>query len=58
LFEYIRFLSTISAEYSNPKKVKQMKEKYEAEVAQLSAPVDDPVYIDLAGKFMGAILLF
>jgi hypothetical protein len=54
-FEYIRFLATISAEYSNPK-VKQMKEKYEAEVAQLSAPVDDPVYIDLAGKFTGAIL--
>jgi hypothetical protein len=28
-FEYIRFLPTISAEYSNPK-MKQIKEKYEA----------------------------
>ena len=36
--------------------MKALKDKFEAEVAQLSAPVDDPVYVDLAGKYMGAIL--
>ena len=54
-FEYIRFLPTISAEFANPK-VKEMKDKFEAEVAEQSAPIDDPVYVDLAGKYMGAIL--
>ena len=29
---------------------------FEAEIAELSAPVDDPCYIDLTGKYMGAIL--
>jgi hypothetical protein len=33
-----------------------MKDKFEAEIAELSAPIDDPVYVDLAGKYMGAIL--
>jgi hypothetical protein len=36
--------------------VKALKDKFEAEIAELSAPVDDPVYVDLAGKYMGAIL--
>ena len=36
--------------------VKAMKEQFEAEIAELAAPVDDPVYVDLAGKYMGAIL--
>jgi hypothetical protein len=36
--------------------VKELKEQFEAEIADLAAPVDDPVYADLAGKFMGAIL--
>ncbi len=33
-----------------------MKAQYEAEIAELAAPVDDPVYVELAGKYMGAIL--
>jgi hypothetical protein len=33
-----------------------MKEQFEGEIAELAAPVDDPVYIGLAGKYMGAIL--
>jgi hypothetical protein len=54
-FEYIRFLPTISKEFANPK-VQALKDKFEAEIAELSAPVDDPVYVELAGNFMGAIL--
>jgi hypothetical protein len=54
-FEYIRFLPTISTQFANPK-VKALKDKFEAEVAELSAPIDDPVYVNLAGKYMGAIL--
>ncbi len=33
-----------------------MKDKFEAEIAELSAPVDDPVFVEMAGKYMGAIL--
>jgi hypothetical protein len=33
-----------------------MKDKFEAEIAELSAPVDDPVFVELTGKYMGAIL--
>ena len=36
--------------------VQKLKDKFEAEVAELAAPVDDPVYVDLAVKYMGAIL--
>jgi hypothetical protein len=36
--------------------VKAMKAQFEAEVAELAAPVDDPVYVELAGKYMGAVL--
>jgi hypothetical protein len=36
--------------------VKALKEQFEAEIADLAAPVDDAVYVDLKGKFMGAIL--
>ena len=54
-FQYIRFLPTITTEFANPK-VKILKDEFEAEIAELSAPVDDPVYCELAGKFMGAIL--
>ena len=36
--------------------VKELKQQFEAEIADLTAPVDDPVYVDLTGKFMGAIL--
>ena len=54
-FEYIRFLPTILTQFANPK-VKALKDKCEAEVAELSAPIDDPVYVNLAGKYIGAIL--
>jgi hypothetical protein len=33
-----------------------MKTQFEAEIAELAAPVDDPVYVELAGKYMGAVL--
>ena len=35
--------------------VQKLKDKFEAEVAELAAPVDDPVYVDLAGKYMGVL---
>ena len=53
--EYLRFLPTISKEFANPK-VKAMKEKFEAEVSDLATPIDDPVYVHLSGKYLGAIL--
>ncbi len=75
-FEYIRFLPTISAQFSNPKGkthtlaymklkilitlasliVKTMKADFEAKIGDLSAPVDDPVFVELNAKFLGAIL--
>jgi hypothetical protein len=36
--------------------VKEMKAQFEAEITELAAPVDDPVYVELAWKYMGAIL--
>ena len=36
--------------------MQELKNKYEAEIAVLAAPADDPVYVELAGKYMGAIL--
>jgi hypothetical protein len=36
--------------------VQEMKNQYEAEIALQAAPVDDPVYVELAGKYMGSIL--
>jgi hypothetical protein len=33
-----------------------MKDQFEAEVAERAAPVDDPVYVELAGLYLGAIL--
>ena len=54
-YEYLRFLPTISTEFANPK-VKAMKAKFEAEVSELATPVDDPVYVALSGKYIGAIL--
>ncbi len=53
--EHLRFLPTISTEFANPK-VKAMKEKFEAEFSDLATPIDDPVYINLSGKYLGAIL--
>ena len=53
--EYLRFLPTISKEFANPK-VKAMKEILETAVSDLATPIDDPVYVDLSGKFLGAIL--
>ena len=54
-YEYLRFLPTISTQFANPK-VKAMKDKFEAEVSELATPIDDPVYVDLSGKYIGAIL--
>ena len=36
--------------------VKTLKDNFEAEIAEQSAPVDDPVYVALHSQFMGAIL--
>ena len=33
-----------------------MKADFEGEIGDLSAPVDDPVFLELNAKFMGAIL--
>lgn len=53
--EFLRFLPTISKAYSNPK-VQELKDKFEGQVSALATPIDDPVYVQLAGKFLGAIL--
>jgi hypothetical protein len=52
---YIFLLLThLSLPYTST--VKSLKDKFEAEVAELSAPVDDPVYLALHSQFIGAIL--
>ncbi len=33
-----------------------MKAKFEAEISELATPIDDPVYVKLSGKYLGAIL--
>ncbi len=33
-----------------------MKAKFEAEISELATPIDDPVYVELCAKYLGAIL--
>ena len=54
-YEYLRFLPTISSKFANPI-VKEMKAKFEAEISELATPIDDPVYVELCAKYLGAIL--
>jgi hypothetical protein len=53
--EFLLFLPSISKAYSNPK-VQEMKDKFEGQISALATPIDDPVYVQLAGQYMGAIL--
>jgi hypothetical protein len=53
--EFLHFLPSISKAFSNPK-VQEMKDKFEGQISALATPIDDPVYVQLAGKFLGAIL--
>jgi hypothetical protein len=54
--EFLRFLPSISkALFSNPK-VQEMKDKFVGQISALATPIDDPVYVQLAGKYLGAIL--
>ncbi len=48
---YIRVLLTLSAEYTNPI-ASSMKEEFGRHIADAAAPQDDPVYVELHGKYI------
>ena len=52
--EYIRVLPSISLEYTNPKAV-AYKLDFGKTVADLAQPQDDPMYLELNTKYVGAI---
>ena len=53
--EYIRVLPSISLEYTNPKAL-AYKLDFGNTVADLAQPKDDPMYLELNTKYVGAIL--
>jgi hypothetical protein len=53
--EYIRVLPSISLEYTNPKAL-AYKLDFGKTVADLAQPQDDPMYLELNTKYVGAIL--
>ena len=53
--EYIRVLPSISLEYTNPKAL-TYKHDFGKSIADLAQPQDDPMYLELNTKYVGAIL--
>jgi hypothetical protein len=53
--DFIRILPSISEDFTNPK-VKVYKHEFAQHIAELTTPVDDPMYIELHAKYYGAIL--
>jgi hypothetical protein len=52
---YIRVLPTLTSEYTNPVASK-LKAEFAKHIADIAAPQDDPVYIELHGLYVGNIL--
>ena len=52
---FIRVVPEISSEFTNPKSI-HLKAEFGQQIAELSAPIDDPMYVELHGKYFGAIL--
>ena len=53
--DYIRALTTISLEHTNPKAL-AWKAEFSATIAQLATPKDDPIFLPLQEKYVGQIL--
>jgi hypothetical protein len=52
---FIRVVPEISSDFTNPKSV-TMKAEFAQQISDLAAPIDDPVYVELHGKYYYAIL--
>jgi hypothetical protein len=52
---YIRVLPSLTAEYTNPV-ASELKHEFAKHIADIAAPEDDPVYVELHGKYIGTIL--
>ena len=53
--EYIRKMSSIASNFTNPKSV-SLKAEFSKQIGDLASPQDDPVYLELYGKFHDTIL--
>jgi hypothetical protein len=53
--EYIRVLPTLAPDFTNPKAI-AYKLEFGQTVADLAQPQDDPVYVELHAKYIGALL--
>jgi hypothetical protein len=52
---YIRVLPTLTSEYTNPV-ANELKAEFAKHIADIAAPQDDPVFIELQGLYVGNIL--
>ena len=52
---FIRVVPEISPEFTNAKAL-HFKTEFAQEIAEKTAPTDDPMYVELHGKYIGAIL--
>ena len=52
---FIRVLPTLSIEYYNPKAA-HLKAEFAQQIAALSTPTDDPVYMELHSKYVSQLL--
>jgi len=52
---FIRVVPEISLEFTNPKAL-ALKAEFAKEISDLAAPIDDPIYVLLHGKYINAIL--
>jgi hypothetical protein len=52
---FIRTLPTLSSDHLNPKSC-ELKANFSSFIASVAAPTDDPVYVELHGKYFGQIL--
>jgi hypothetical protein len=52
---YIRVLPSLTSDYTNPV-ASDLKNEFAKHIADIAAPEDDPVYVELHGKYVGKIL--
>jgi hypothetical protein len=52
---YIRVLPSLTSDYTNPV-ASDLKNEFAKHIVDIAAPEDDPVYVELQGKYVGKIL--
>jgi hypothetical protein len=52
---YIRVLPSLTSDYTNPV-ASDLKNEFAKHIADIAAPEDDPVFVELQGKYLGTIL--